>query len=308
MPRHPAAVLDKVPVPALFVVSGLTQYLGAAIAVGLFAVAGAIEIGWLRIAASALLLLAWRRPWRHRWTRHDLAWVAVFGVALAAMNLAFYVAIDHLPLGTAVAIEFLGPVAVAAVTGSGWRERGAIAVAAAGVVLLAGVTIESDLPRADAVLGLTAIGVAAACWAAYILLGRRVAVSGSGVTSLAVAMTVGAVVFAPFLAREALPVLGDWRHVAAVAGIALFSSVVPYALEQVILRRVSAATFSVLLALLPASAAVVGAVVLRQVPTVPELVGLVLVSGAIAMTAARPGGRAGGTPPGDDVPLDPPPA
>ncbi|MBN0039133.1 EamA family transporter [Cellulosimicrobium cellulans] len=306
MPTRPAA-LDRVPVPALFVVSGLTQYLGAAIAVGLFAVAGAVEIGWLRVGASAVLLLAWRRPWRRRWTRHDLAWVAVFGVALAAMNLAFYVAIDHLPLGTAVAIEFLGPVAVAAVTGSGWRERGAIAVAAAGVVLLAGVTIESDLPRDDAVLGLAAIGVAAACWAAYIVLGRRVAVSGSGVTSLAVAMTVGGLVFAPFLAPGAVPVLGDWRHVVAIAGIALFSSVVPYALEQVILRRVSAATFSVLLALLPATAAVVGAVVLRQVPTVPELAGLVLVSGAIAMTAARPVGR-DGSPPDGVAPLDPPPA
>jgi inner membrane transporter RhtA len=307
VPVRPAAALGRVPVPALFVVSGLTQYLGAAIAVGLFAVGGAIEIGWLRIAASAVLLLVWRRPWRRSWTRHDLAWVAVFGVALAAMNLAFYVAIDHLPLGTAVAIEFLGPVAVAAVTGRGWRERGGIAVAAAGVVLLAGVTIQSDLPREDAILGLAAIAVAATCWAAYIVLGRRVAVAGSGVTSLAVAMTVGALVFAPFLAPSALPVLGDWRHVVAVAGIALFSSVVPYALEQVILRRVSAATFSVLLALLPATAAVIGAVVLRQVPTVPELVGLVLVSGAIAMTARR-GGTGGTTPPDGVGPLDPPPA
>lgn len=287
MPVRPAAALERVPVPALFVVSGLTQYLGAAIAVGLFAVAGAVEVGWLRIAASAVLLLAWRRPWRRSWSRHDLGWVAVFGLALAAMNLAFYVAIDHLPLGTAVAIEFCGPVAVAAVTGRGWRERGAIAVAAGGVVLLAGVTIESDLPREDAVVGLAAIAVAAACWAAYIVLGRRVAVAGSGVTSLSVAMTLGALAFAPFLAPAAVPVLADWRHAVAVAGIALFSSVVPYALEQLILRRVSAATFSVLLALLPATAAVVGAVVLRQVPTLPELAGLVLVSGAIAMTARR---------------------
>jgi len=319
VPVRPAAVLGRVPVPALFVVSGLTQYLGAAIAVGLFAVAGAVEVGWLRVAASAVLLLVWRRPWRRPWTRRDLAWVAVFGVALATMNLAFYVAIDHLPLGTAVAIEFLGPVAVAAVTGRGWRERGGVAVAAAGVVLLAGVTIESDLPREDAVLGLAAIGVAAAGWAAYILLGRRVAVSGSGVTSLSVAMTVGALAFAPVLGPSALPHLGDWRVVAAVVGIALFSSVVPYALEQVILRRVSAATFSVLLALLPATAAVVGAVVLRQVPGVPELVGLVLVSGAIAMTAGpgargepggrgEPGARGGPTSSVDDVgPLDPPP-
>ena len=96
---------------------------------------------------------------------------AVCGAARAAKNLAFYVAIDHLPLGTAVAIEFLGPVAVAAVTGSGWRERGAIAVAAAGGVLLAGVTVGSDLPHDDAVLGLAAIAVAAACWAACIARG-----------------------------------------------------------------------------------------------------------------------------------------
>ncbi|MBD5785915.1 EamA family transporter [Cellulosimicrobium terreum] len=277
------------PVPALFVVSGLTQYLGAAIAVGLFAVAGAVEVGWLRVAASALLLLVWRRPWRSRWTRRDLAWVAVFGVALATMNVAFYVAIDHLPLGTAVALEFCGPVAVAAVTGRGGRERGAIAVAAVGVVLLAGVTLESDLPPHDALVGLVAIGVAAACWAVYIVLGRRVAVAGSGVTSLSVGMTVGAVVLAPFLAPAAIPVLADWRVAVAVLAIAAFSSVVPYALEQVVLRRVSAATFSVLLALLPATAAVIGAVVLQQVPSLPELAGLVLVSGAIAMTAGRSG-------------------
>lgn len=311
MPVRPVAALGRVPVPALFVVSGLTQYLGAAIAVGLFAVAGAVEVGWLRVAASAVLLVAWRRPWRRSWTRHDLAWVAVFGVALATMNVAFYVAIDHLPLGTAVAIEFLGPVAVAAVTGRGLRERGGIAVAAAGVVLLAGVTIESDLPREDAVLGLAAIAVAAACWAAYIVLGRRVAVAGAGVTSLSVAMTIGALAFAPFLARSAVPVLTDVGVALAVAAIALFSSVVPYALEQVILRRVSAATFSVLLALLPATAAVVGAVVLRQFPTLLELAGLVLVSGAIVMTA-RPG-EPGSGPSSDAVgpggpPIDPPPA
>nr|WP_194719953.1 EamA family transporter [Cellulosimicrobium arenosum] len=276
----------------MFVVSGLTQYLGAAIAVGLFAVAGAVEVGWLRIAASAVLLLVWRRPWRARWSRHDLAWVVVFGVVLATMNLAFYVAIDHLPLGTAVAIEFCGPVAVAAITGRGWRERGAIVVAALGVVLLAGVTVGSGIPRADLVVGFVAIAVAAACWAGYIVLGRRVAGAGAGVTSLSVAMTCGALVFAPLLALPSLPVLADWRHVLAVIAIAAFSSVVPYALEQLILGRVSAATFSVLLALLPATAAVVGAVVLAQLPTPLELAGLLLVSGAIAMTARRRDGSA----------------
>ncbi|WP_309134021.1 EamA family transporter [Cellulomonas sp.] len=273
------------PAPLLFVVSGLTQYVGAAVAVGLFAVLPAGVVAWLRIAVSALVLLAWRRPWRTRelWRGRRLGVTAAFGVVLALMNVAFYVAIEHLPLGTAVALEFLGPVAVAAVTGRGWRDRAAIAVAAVGVVLLAGVTLDTG---PGALTGLVAIGVSAACWAAYIVLGRRVARSGGpGASGLAVAMTAGALVLAPFLAGGAGPALVDVRLAALVVVIALCSSVVPYALEQVVLRRVSAATFAVLLALLPATAAVVGAVVLRQWPHGLEVVGLVLVSGAIALTA-----------------------
>ncbi|WNB85496.1 hypothetical protein [Cellulomonas sp. ATA003] len=138
-----SGALDRVPAPALFVASGLTQYVGAAIAVGLFATLAAPTVAWLRIVVAAVVLLAWRRPWRVRWERRDLAAAALFGTVLAAMNVAFYVAIDHLPLGTAVAIEFIGPVAVAAVTGRGWRERVGIALAAAGVVLLAGVTVHA---------------------------------------------------------------------------------------------------------------------------------------------------------------------
>lgn len=285
---RPTGPLDRVPAPLLFVVSGLTQYLGAAIAVGLFSVAGALDIAWLRIAASALLLLAWARPWRKTWTLRELALIAPFGLALAAMNITFYVAIEVLPLGTAVAIEFCGPVAVAALTGAGWRERGAIALAAIGVALLAGVTIDSGLPRDDAIVGLIAIAIAAGCWAAYILLGRRVAARSAGLTSLSVGMTIGALAFAPLLAPTAVPVLTDWRHALAIAGIGLLSSVVPYGLEQLILRRVSVATFSVLVALLPATAAIVGAVALRQVPSLAELAGLLLVSGAIVMTARGP--------------------
>lgn len=271
------------PAPLLFVLSGLTQYAGAALAVGLFATLAAPTVAWLRIAVAAVVLVAWRRPWRTRWTRHDLATTALFGVVLAAMNVTFYVAIDHLPLGTAVAIEFAGPVAVAALTGRGWRERVAIAIAAAGVVLLAGVSLDGG---ADARTGLIAALLAAAFWAAYILLGRRVATAASGgITGLALAMTAGALVFAPFLAGGAGPVLGDAGLLAAVVGVGVLSSVVPYAIEQVVLRRVRPATFAVLLALLPATAAVVGAVALHQVPHGLEVVGLLLVSGAIALTA-----------------------
>lgn len=273
------------PAPLLFVLSGLTQYAGAALAVGLFAVLPADAVAWARVAVAAVVLLAWRRPWRTRelWDVRRLVLTAGFGVVLAGMNVSFYVAIDHLPLGTAVAIEFCGPVAVAAVTGSGWRDRVSIAVAAAGVLLLAGVSLDTG---PNAAVGLVAIAVAAACWAGYIVLGRRVARSGGpGASGLAVAMAAGALAFAPFLAGRAAPVLHDARLALLVVGIAVCSSVVPYALEQVVLRRVSASTFAVLLALLPATAAVVGAVALRQWPHGLELVGLALVSGAIALTA-----------------------
>lgn len=280
MPVRPSV---PVPAPVLFVVSGLTLYLGAALAVGLFEQLAAPAVAWLRLAVAAVVLLVWRRPWRQRWSREALRAVALFGVTLGLMNIAFYVAIDHLPLGTAVAIEFAGPVAVAAVTGRGWRERLGIVLAAVGVVLLAGVTVLEG--GTEVWLGLAAIAVAAVAWAGYIVLGRRVATTADGVTGLALAMVVGAVVFAPVLAPLSTPVLGSGELALAVLGVALLSSVVPYAIEQVVLRRVRPAVFAILLALLPASAAVVGAVVLRQWPHPVDLVGLALVSGAIALTS-----------------------
>lgn len=292
------------PAPALFVVSGLTQYLGAAIAVGLFATVAPATVAWLRIVAAAVVLIAWQRPWQRAWDRRGLRDAAVFGVVLAAMNVAFYVAIARLPLGTAVTIEFIGPVAVAAITGRTTRERWAIAVAAAGVVLLAGASLR--LGR-GAAIGLVAIGCAAAFWAGYILLGRTVAraqpvgdpgpgpdparsapAPNGALTGLAVAMGVGALAFSP-LAVGARPVVDDPLLALLVVAVGVLSSVVPYAVEQVVMRRVSAATFAVLLAILPASAVLVGAIVLQQLPTMPELAGLALVSGAIVLTAPRPG-------------------
>jgi inner membrane transporter RhtA len=286
--------LERVPAPALFVASGLTQYVGAAIAVSLFDVLAAPTVAWLRLVVAAVVLVAWRRPWRSRWTRRDLGVVAAFGAVLAAMNVAFYLAIDHLPLGTAVAIEFVGPIAVAAVAGRGWRERVGIVLAAAGVALLAGVTVQGG--GADVVVGLAAIAASAVCWAGYIVLGRRVAVGGSGVTSLSLAMAAGALLFTPFLAGGAGPVLSDGGLVLAVVGVGVLSSAVPYAIDQVVLRRVGPAAFAVLLALLPATAAVVGALGLRQWPHGLEVVGLLAVSGAIALTSGRPAPAAAAAP------------
>lgn len=276
----------RVPAPVLFIGSGTAQYVGAAVAVGLFARLSPGSVAWLRVAVAALVLLVWARPWRQVWTRRALVGAALFGVVLAGMNVTFYLAIDRLPLGTAVAIEFVGPVAVAAVTGRGWRERAGIGLAAAGVVLLAGITLRDGGPEVR--LGLVFIGAAAMLWAGYIVLGRRAAHRGTGVGPLSVAMTAGTIAFAPFFAGSLGTVVGDARLAGAVVLVALFSSVVPYAIEQVVLRRVSAATFAILLAMLPATAAAVGAVALRQWPQPVDLLGLALVSGAIILTTARP--------------------
>nr|WP_093181676.1 EamA family transporter [Sanguibacter gelidistatuariae] len=271
------------PAPVLFVVSGVTQYVGAGFAVGLFDVAPATSVAWARIFVAALVLVAWARPWRVRWDRRRLLAAITFGTVLAAMNVTFYASLEHLPLGTAVAIEFIGPVLVAALTGRGARERTAIALALVGVVLLAGVTLTSKSP--DAALGLVLILAAAACWAGYILLGRRVSAQGTGLAPLAVGMAAGAIVFAPFTAAAAAPLVTDWAFLGALVAIALASSVVPYAIDQVVLRRLTASQFAILLAIWPATAVGVGAVVLRQVPSGWEIVGLVFVSVAIALTS-----------------------
>lgn len=279
--------VERVPPAALFVVSGFSQYYGAALAVGLFATLPALGVSWWRIALSAVFLLLWRRPWRSRWSPRELGAAALFGVVLAAMNLAFYLAIDHLPLGIAVSIEFLGPVTVAAVTGRGRRERWGIVLAAAGVVLLAGSTVSVGGWSSSTVIGLVAIVVSGVCWAGYILLGRRIATRRDGIGSLAIGMSAGALVFVPFGVGSFGAVVTDPRALLLLAGVALFSSVVPYAIEQVVLRRVTAAQFAILLALLPLCAALVGAVVLHQLPTVWEVVGMVLVCIAIALSTDR---------------------
>jgi inner membrane transporter RhtA len=280
--------VDSIPAPALFLASGLTQYIGAALAIGLFAVLPAASVAWWRLAVSAVVLLAWRRPWRQAWTRRELGAAALFGAVLATMNVAFYIAIEYLPLGTAVAIEFLGPVAVASATGRGWRDRLGIALAAAGVLLLAGVQLEGGL-TADVVIGLIAIGASAAAWAGYILLGRRLALKRDGISALSVGMTAGALVYSPLAFGAFIPVVTDADRALAVIGIAVLSSVIPYALEQLVLRRVTAARFAILLALLPVTALIIGAIFLSQLPTVVELTGTVLVCAAIVLSGRHPG-------------------
>lgn len=321
--------LDRVPAPALFLGSGVTMYYGAALAVGLFAIAPALSVGWARLVVAAVVLLALARPWRLAWTRGTLGAAAVFGLLLGAMNLLFYVAIDHLPLGAAVAIEFTGPVAVAVVTaggGWGWRRLGAPVLAAFGVLAIGSGEVDwSDLGAGSAVGVLFALAAGAA-WAGYMVVGRRIAqraaggpaaarVSGgevadasrtavggsggrpdggarpgalrSGMASLALGMTTAALAYAVVGAPVAGALVGEVRTAVVVLLVAVLSSVVPYALDQVAMRRLSTSAFALLNALLPATATLVGFVSLRQLPSVGELVGVAAISVAVALATRR---------------------
>ena len=270
-------------VPLFFVTAAVAQYLGAAIGVFLFETTQPATVAWLRTATAAAVLLAWRRPWRHTWTVRTVWAAAGFGLVTAGMNVAFYEAIARIPLGTAVAIEFVGPVAVATLGSRRYRDTVAVLLVAAGVVLLAGV--QTDVDWAGVGFALTA----AALWAGYIVVGKTIADAGAGIDSLAVAMAAASVALAPLLVGIQLgtdaTVFADSRTWLLGLGVGVLSSVIPYALDQPVLATIGRARFALLLALLPATAAVVGAVVLRQHPTPVEVVGIALVMVALVVNA-----------------------
>ena len=283
-PERPSAperalVADRIP-PQLYIVgSGLIQYVGAALAVVAFASVEPASVAWWRVLTGALVLLAWKRPWRGGLTRSDLAISALFGVIVLAMNSSFYEAIARLPLGTAVSIEFVGPVAVAVVRGRGWRPRVAAVLAFAGVASIGGLALDLSQPSVRA--GLAWILLAALAWAAYIVVGQRASTTRDGVTNLALGCAWGSLFFAPILGPGATAATASWELIAIVIGVGLLSTAIPYSFEALAMRRLAAPTFALFAAILPATSALVGAVMLRQIPGFFELIGLVLVSAAV---------------------------
>ena len=270
-------------IPLVFVVGAVSQYVGAAVAVFLFETTEPATVAWLRAAAAAVALLAWRRPWRRAWSRRNAVVALVFGLVTVGMNIAIYEAIARIPLGTAVAIEFLGPTAVAALGSRRPRDLAAVGLASAGVLLLAGVEFDANLT------GVLFALVSAAMWAGYILVGKRVADTGDGLDSLAVGMSLAALVLAPAIlvpqARIDASVFLDSRTWLLGLCIGLLSTAIPYALDQLVLVQIGSATFALLLALLPATATLIGVVVLRQIPTLLEVTGIALVMVALVVTA-----------------------
>jgi len=271
----------RVPAPALFVIGGVSMYLGAAAAVWLFAEVDPAGVAWLRSLGAALVLLAWRRPGRHAWRGRAFWLAAVFGLVTAGMNVVFYEAIARLPLGTAVALEFVGPVLVAAFGSRTRRDVAALLLVLCGVFLIA------DVQWSGSTLGVLFALAAAVLWAGYIVLGKRVADVGLGVDGLAVGFAVATVLLVP-LAFGTGPVWSSPRLLLLGIGVGVAATVVPYVLDQVVLRRLGQASFALLLALLPVTATVVGLVVLRQVPTPLEALGILAVVGGLTVRSREP--------------------
>ena len=271
------------PPEALFIAGGISQYLGAAIAIGLFGDIAPGGVALLRVLGAGLVLIGFRRSWRRSWSRQDLLWAGGFGAALALMNLFIYLAMDRLPLGNAVAIEFLGPIAVAAIGTRTLRSAGSLVLAASGVVILAGVQDEGTL------LGVLFALLAGTMWAAYIVLGHRVAHNGLAVDGLGVGMLIGAFVIGPFGVNQLDIAFASPQILLLALVAALLSNVIPYGIDQFVMKEISRSRFAFLQALLPVTATVVGFLSLSQSPRWSECLGI----GAVILAIAISGGNRG---------------
>jgi inner membrane transporter RhtA len=271
-------VTERVPPHAYFVGSAIFHYLGPAFAVLLFVRVEALGVAWLRIAAAAIVFALWRRPWRAL-ARIDTGTLLAWGGVLALMNCCFYLAIDRLPLATVAAIEFLPVIALAALGARTPRNAAALAVAVPGVYLLTGVQLGGEP------LGVALAFANAGLFALYIVLAHRAA-QGAGVDALGMAMLVALVVVTPLAGWAAVPAFGDPVAVLAGIGVGISSSVIPYVFDQLAMARLARATYALMVSLLPATAAVIGVVVLGQVPTVAETTGVMLVIAGVALHRA----------------------
>lgn len=269
-------MLHRAPPAVLVVVAALSVQLGAALATTLFDEAGPLGAVLLRVGMGAAVLLAFYGRRLRRLRGLPLRPVLALGLVLAVMNSLFYASLDRIPLGVAVTFEFLGPLAVAVALSRHLRDLLWVALAGAGVALLGSPTVDVDKA------GLAFAAGAGACWAAYIVVTKRVSHTWPVGPALTVSMAVAALLLLPVgLAFEAER-LGSPALLGVGLGVALLSSVVPYALELLAIRRVTPSTFSVLLSLEPALAAVVGLAALGQELELAEWLAVAFVVAASA--------------------------
>jgi inner membrane transporter RhtA len=256
--------------------------LGLALSVHLLGQLGVLDVAGLRLAWAGLLLVVLVRPRLRHFTRRDLLACCLLGVVTAGLTLLFLLAIARIPLGTASALEFLGPLGLS-LFGPGGGHRRWAAPAAVGVVLLTHPWHGGTDPA-----GIAFALAAALCWAAYILLTQHVGDRVTGLTGLAVSMPVAGII-ALFAAGPSLSRV-TWPLLAIMLGLAVLHPLVPFSLEFLALRRLTASAFGTLMSLEPAIALLAGLLVLRQVPGPSAAAGVVLVVIA-GVAATRTGGR-----------------
>ncbi|GAB94413.1 hypothetical protein KILIM_005_00310 [Kineosphaera limosa NBRC 100340] len=286
----PSRAKGAAPSPVLLVLLAiLSVQFGGAMAATLLPLIGVTGSVTLRLVLAVALLLLFARPRVRGYTRSDWITVISFGVSLAAMNTAFYASLTRLPIGVAVTIEFVGPLLLAATLSRRLRDFLAVLVAAVGVLLISEV-LNSSADTVDPIGVLLAL-TAGAAWAAYILLSARAGQRFPRLDGLTLAMIVAAVLVAPFGVATAGAALVSPEALLKGLGIALLSSVLPYSLELLALRRLAARIFGILLSLEPAVAALAGFVVLGQLLSPVQLVGIacvVLASVAVTRTGPPP--------------------
>ncbi|WP_037366972.1 EamA family transporter [Amycolatopsis orientalis] len=261
----------------------LSVQLGLAVSVSLANQIGPAGVAWLRLAWAGVLLLVLVRPRPSAFRRPALLACAVLGFATAGMTILFMVAATRLPLGTASALEFLGPLTVAIVRGRSGARAWPV-LAAAGVVLLT-----QPWQGGTDLVGVGCALAAAACWGAYIVLTQRVGDEVSGLRGLAVSMPVAGlvatVVHGPAVADQV-----TWPLLLAGLGLAVLVPVVPFSLEMMALRRLTTSAFGTLMSLEPAIALVLGLIVLHQAPNLAAVAGIAFVVAA-GVGAERTGAR-----------------
>jgi inner membrane transporter RhtA len=278
---EPDSVAARVPPQAWFVVSAVFHYLGPAFAVLLFPAVGVLGVAWYRIASAAAVFAPITRPWRlfARIDRHERLLLLGMGACLALMNCSFYLALARLPISLVAAIEFVGTIGVALYGMRTPRNRVALSIAVAGVFILINVRWSTDL------VGLLFAFANGALFVLYIVLGHRIARAGAGagIERLGTAMAVAFVTVFPVGIVQAARAFTHPVLVLAGVGVGICSSVIPYVCDQLAMARLPRASFALMLTLLPASATLIGAIVLGQVPSPREMSGIALVMAAMAL-------------------------
>ncbi len=287
---------QAVPPHAWFGVSAVFHYLGPAFAVLLFPVVGVLGVAWFRIASAALIFAPITKPWRtfKNASKRERALLLALGACLAVMNSTFYLALDRLPIALVAAIEFVGTIAIALWGLRTGRNYLAFIVAIIGVALLIDVPSLLGANRAalsSDLLGLLWAVLNGALFVLYVILGHKISEGGAsgGVERLGAAMTAAFLFVMPIGFLQALDAFGAPLLVLARVGVGVCSSVIPYVCDQLAMARLPRASFAFLLALLPATATIIGIILLRQIPSVVDVLGVALVMLGIAVhTPAAP--------------------